>query len=188
MFLHLPISMTVTSRTFRHALLIALVSVATSPLHAEEPPALDGTWQLVPAESTDSSPWNACRLTISIRKDKVTLARHFGAGRRTFEDSFTFTTDDTETIVPSVYWPENRHLGAYMSDEQQRRMRATWLDEQRILRVNTDLVLSTQQGERAVNVLSNYQVSRDGQRLTIVELRSTRTRPIVFVFSRVTSP
>lgn len=180
--------MTVSTRTFRSAFLVALLSVSSPVLHAAASPGLAGTWELLPAESTDPSPWNACRLTISIRGDKVTLARHFGAGRRTFDDSFTFTTDGSENIVPSAYWPENRHIGAYMSDERQRRIRATWLDEQRILRVNTDLVLSTQQGERAVNVLSNYQLSADGQRLTLVELRSTRTRPIVSVFTRVPTP
>ena len=177
--------MTVSTRTFSHALLVAIVSVATSALHAEEPPAWDGTWRFVPTQSTDLSPWRACTLTITVGDERVTIARQLNAGRRRFEESFTFATDGTETVAPSRTWADNRHIGAYMGDDRQRRIRAALLDSGRVLRVSTDLTLSTQQGERAVNILSNYQVSTDGRRLTVVELRSTRARPITSRFERV---
>jgi hypothetical protein len=36
-----------------------------------------------------------------------------------------------------------------------------------------------------VNILSDYKLSANGAVLTLTELRSTRNRPIVYVFTRV---
>jgi hypothetical protein len=80
--------------------------------------------------------------------------------------------------------PDNRHLGAYVGDDKTKRLRATLLDDGRILRVSADLTLETQQGPRAVNILSDYKVSANGAQLTVTELRSTRNRPVVYVFTR----
>jgi hypothetical protein len=82
-------------------------------------------------------------------------------------------------------WPDNRHLGAYIGGDKTKHVHAAWLDAGRILRLSTDLVLATSQGDRAVNILSNYQVSASGTQLTLTELRSTRNRPVVYVFNRV---
>jgi len=60
------------------------------------------------------------------------------------------------------------------------------LDDGRILRLSTDLVLETQQGPRSVNILSDYKVSASGTQLTLTELRSTRNQPVVYIFNRVT--
>jgi len=60
------------------------------------------------------------------------------------------------------------------------------MDGGRLLRLSSDLVLATQQGERAVNILSDYKVSANGAQLSLLELRSTRNDPIVYVFHRVT--
>jgi hypothetical protein len=46
-------------------------------------------------------------------------------------------------------------------------------------------VLDTQQGPRDVNILSDYKVSANGAQLTLTMLRSTRNRPVVYVFERV---
>ena len=84
-------------------------------------------------------------------------------------------------------WPDNRHIGAYIGGDKTKRVRAEWLDDRRILRLSTDLVLDTQQGSREVNILSDYKVSAQGSELILTELRSTRNRPTVYVFTRVTS-
>ena len=90
-----------------------------------------------------------------------------------------------ETVVPVDMWPDNRHLGAYIGAAKAKHVHAEWLDGRRILRISTDLVLETQQGSREVNILSDYKISANGQQLTLTELRSTRNRPIVYLFSRV---
>lgn len=148
---------------------------------------LAGVWHIDRERSTELSPWQSYDLTISVDGDIVTLARQFSAGRRTFADTMTLDTSKAETVVPVSLWPDNRHLGAYIGGDHTKHVAAKWLDERRILRLSTDLVLDTQQGARAVNILSDFKVSTSGSQLTLIELRSTRNRPVVYVFTRETS-
>ena len=165
---------------------IKLFLLATlSPLVAWATPSdLAGTWRFDAARSTELSPWSNCVLTISTEGDNVTIARQLGAGRRSFADSMTVDVSRADNVVPVPMWPDNRHIGAYISDEHTKTVRARWLDDGRILRLETDLVLSTQQGDRAVNILSDFKLSANGARLTLVELRSTRNTPVTYVFNR----
>lgn len=161
-----------------------LVSLAcTSSVFASSP--LAGTWTIDLTRSTELSPWKSYDLTITVTGDTVTFERRLAWGRREFRDRLVLDLTKPETIAPVDMWPENRHLGAYIADDHVKRVRATWLDGQRILRLSTDLTLSTQQGDRAVNILSDYKVSANGAQLTLTELRSTRNRPVVYVFHRV---
>ncbi|MBL9219587.1 MAG: hypothetical protein JNG82_13935 [Opitutaceae bacterium] len=163
-----------------------------APAFAAESP-LAGTWHFDAAASTELSPWRDYTFTLAVDGDRVTIARQFASGRRQFTDEMTIspavasakegTTGKTVT-VPVTLWPDNRHLGAYIGGDRTKRVRGEWLDGGRILRLSTDLVLSTQQGERAVNILSDYKVSANGSRLTLTELRSTRNRPVVHTFTR----
>lgn len=150
---------------------------ATSPL--------SGRWQFDAPGSTDLSPWSALELTITIDGDRVTLRRRFSAGRRTFTETIDLDLAREVNVVPISWWPDNRHLGAYAGGDHTRRIRASRLDGGRILRLSSDLVLEAQQGPREVNILSDYKVSLDGTRLTLTELRSTRTRPVVYDFKRL---
>jgi hypothetical protein len=147
--------------------------------------ALAGSWHIDLARSTELSPWKDYDLTITADGDRTTIHRRLAWGRREFSDEMTVTTGTT-VAVPVLLWPDNRHLGAYIADDHRKHVRAEWLDGGRILRLSTDLVLSTQQGDRAVNILSNYKVSANGAVLTLTELRSTRNRPVVYVFIRTT--
>ena len=89
------------------------------------------------------------------------------------------------SVVPVPWWTDNRHIGAYIGGDRTEKVRARWLDDGRILRTDADLVLDGQQGPRAVNILTDYKVSPSGGRLTVVQLRSTRDIPIVYIFNRV---
>jgi len=173
------------SHQFRHLLVLIMAVVATSLLIAADPSPLAGTWRFDAARSTELSPWTGYELTITVTGDQVTIDRHLGSGRREFSDSMTVNTARPSTVIPVSMWPDNRHLGAYIGGDQTKRVHAAWLDAGRILRLSTDLVLATSQGDRAVNILSNYQVSASGTQLTLTELRSTRNRPVVYVFNRV---
>jgi hypothetical protein len=162
---------------------LLLTLFAAGPLAAAESP-LAGTWRFDAKRSTELSPWQDYTLTLTVEGDRVTLARQLGAGRRGFADTMTVDVSRPDNVVPVPMWPDNRHLGAYISGDRTKHVRAAWLDDGRILRLSTDLVLSTQQGDRAVNILSDYKVSANGAVLTLTELRSTRNRPVVYVFNR----
>ncbi|WP_438479817.1 hypothetical protein [Oleiharenicola lentus] len=144
---------------------------------------LAGTWHIDLAHSTELSPWKDYTLTISVDGDAIKIHRWLAWGRREFSDEMIVRTDRAEKI-PVEMWPDNRHLGAYIGGDRTKTVRAEWLDDKKVLRIFSDLVLDTQQGARAVNILSNYKVSSSGTMLTVTELRSTRNRPTVYVFTR----
>lgn len=170
----------------RHSLLL-LGLLLSSCLHAAPPSKLEGTWRIDPTQSTDLSPWKEYDLTIKVVGKSITVDRRFANGRREFRDTSTFPTTGKSTTLPFTYWPDNRHLGAAVGPDHKRKLSAHWLDDGRILRVSSDFVLSTQQGDRSINVLSDYKLSANGAELTLTELRSTRNRPIVYVFKRLAS-
>ena len=144
---------------------------------------LAGSWRIDLAHSTELSPWKDYDLTITVDGDRATLHRRLAWGRREFSDEMTVSPAAVAT-VPVSLWPDNRHLGAYIGGDHTKRIRTEWLDAGRVLRLSTDLVLDTQQGPRAVNILSDYKVTANGAQLILTELRSTRNRPIVYTFTR----
>ncbi|MDP2136764.1 MAG: hypothetical protein Q8J74_02820 [Candidatus Didemnitutus sp.] len=166
--------------------LLFLLLLLFAPLssRADPAPTLAGTWKINPALSSDLTPWRDLTVTLSHSGDTVTLHRAFSSGRRQFDETITLDLSLELNLVPVAWWPDNRHLGAYAGGDKTKRIRATWLDQGRILRLSTDLTLSTQQGLREVNILSDYKVSANGAQLTLTELRSTRNRPVVYVFTR----
>jgi len=169
--------------------LLLLVAVAR-PLFAElsSPSSpLAGTWRLDPARSTELSPWKTLELTFVIDAQRLVLRRSFGWGRRVFAEEFALDLSRDVNLVPITWWPDNRHLGAYAGGDLTKRVRTTWMNDGRLLRLSSDLILDTQQGPRSVNILSDYKVSANGALLTLTELRSTRNRPTIYVFTRVSA-
>lgn len=160
----------------------AVLLSALPTVHAADTP-LAGAWRIDLARSTELSPWKDYELTISTAGDTVTIHRRLAWGRREFTDQMT-VSPAAVTTVPVAMWPDNRHLGAYIGGDRTKRVRTEWLDAGRVLRLSTDLVLATQQGERAVNILSDYKVTANGAQLILTELRSTRNRPVVYIFTR----
>lgn len=162
----------------------AFALAALSPVRAADSSPLAGQWKFDAEHSTQLSPWRDYSLTITVDGNVVTLDRKLGAGRRGFADKTTIDVSKDKNVIPVEMWPDNRHIGATIGGDHTKTIHAQWLDGGRILRLSTDLVLSTQQGERAVNILRDYKVSGNGTRLTLTELRSTRNRPIVYSFNR----
>lgn len=178
-----PSRLVSTLRLIGSLLLLATALCAASPA----PPGLAGAWRIDPARSTELSPWRSLELRIAVDGDRVILRRSFSWGRRVFEEELALDLRQAVNRVPVAYWPDNRHLGAYIGGDKHKRIRAEWLDDRRVLRLSSDLVLETQQGARDVNILSDYKLSLSGQLLTLTELRSTRQRPVVYVFTRIPS-
>ena len=174
-------------RTSLFSAFIAFVLMGPLSLSASDVSAFLGDWTFVQEGSTDLSPFRSCQLTLSHQGTSLTIARHMDGGRRDHDESMTLDLSQPVSTVPQTWWVDNRHLGAYSPKDATKSVRARTLDEGRILRLETDLILETQQGSRPVNIVSQYQISPDGQRLTVTELRSTRPRPVIYVFTRITS-
>ena len=168
-------------------LLLLLCVLSAAAATAASAASLHGHWRLDPERSTNLAAWRSFDLSIALTDSTARLERRLGWGRRVHEETMEVPLDGTRTAVAVPYWADNRHLGAYIGGDRQKQVRARLLDGGRILRLESDLTVETQQGERAINILSDYHLSADGQTLTLIEIRSTRSRPVVYVFRRATS-
>ena len=154
-------------------------------LAAESPvPFLAGNWKLLGDRGTDLSPWKTLDVAIAVDRDRVVIRRHFASGDRAIDTEMSLDVSNPVNIVPVPSWVDNRHIGAYIGGDRSEHIHAAWIDDGRILRTDADLVLDTQQGARKVYILTDYKISPSGNQLTIVELRSTRPIPIVYVLQR----
>lgn len=145
-----------------------------------------GTWTLMEDRSTSVDPWRSFMIEMQVDGPRITLKRIWGGNREagTYTDSMTIRTDGSVHEVPMEQWPDNRHLGAFLAGDSTKRVTAEWLDDGQTLRVETRLQVRTSQGVRPIRIYSEYRVSPDDRHLTLLELRSTRPRPLHYTFAR----
>lgn len=162
------------------SLLTCLVANASAAL----PSALAGHWTLDPSRSSAVDPFRTIRLDVSVSGDRVSITRTMDGGSRTTADTLTLDLGQTEVTEPMVMWVDNRHIGAWVGEDRDRTVRAELLDAGETLRVESTFKLETSQGTTPVRVTTEYRLSPDGKRLTVLELRSTRNRPLHYTFDR----
>ncbi|MFB6272034.1 MAG: hypothetical protein ABEL51_03965 [Salinibacter sp.] len=143
----------------------------------------NGTWSIHEERSTDISPWNGLTVQIDATPSQLTLERIWdGNYGVTVNDSMTIPIDGEQHRVSLQQWPDNRHIGATLASDSSKTVSAEWLDNGRTLRVTTRLDVRVSQGITRIRTYSEYRVSPDGGTLTLLELRSTRPRPLHYTF------
>lgn len=164
----------------------ALVLTASRPAPDPPPEALAGTWVLDADLSTAIDPWRNLSVEIEMDGDAVVLQRKWRGSREggAFSDSVRLVPGTTVRSEPMLQWPDERHLGAYIAGDRRKTVDSHWADDERTLITESTLTLSIQQGEQPIRIYTEYRLSPEGDRLDVLELRSTRPRPIHYVFSR----
>ena len=66
-------------------------------------------------------------------------------------------------------------------------MRASWLDQNRTLRVEADTPIEISQGTASMRITSEYRLLEGDSALLLIELHSSRPRPLVYRFNKVTA-
>ena len=144
---------------------------------------LAGSWTIDPKASSAIDPWSRILLEIRVDGDRIHIGRTFSTGRRTTSQEYTLETGRS-VEVPVKWWPGNRHIGAYIGGDMTERIHTEWADDGRTLLLDAHYILSTSQGEMPVRSHFEYRLSPDGSTLTVIELRSSRDKPVVHVFQR----
>jgi len=142
-----------------------------------------GSWKIDPTASTAFDPWSLILLDITVEGDAVTIQRTVSAGNRRSSQVYPLQIGQT-VKVPSKWWTGNRHIGAYMGGDKTETISTSWLDNGKALRVESHYILTTSQGDTPVRSYFEYRLSADGDELTVIELRSSRNKPVVQVFRR----
>jgi hypothetical protein len=166
------------------------LSLAASPsLRAADAPApetLAGIWALDIARSTPVRPWDKQTLTIAVNGDTVVLTRDlaWGTDRKAGDKTTVKTDGTTSTANPVGYWLDTWYTNVYIGGDHQKHVTGEWLDNGRVLKLETKLAIEAQQGDHPVHIYDEYRLSADGKTLKLVELRSTRDEALVYYFTR----
>jgi len=155
---------------------------------AQAAPGLAGRWELVPQRSSALNFWTTMLLDISVDGTKVQLTRTLSSPSEhaSTQEVFNLDTTKNDNVCPISWYADNRYMGLYIGGDGAKHIRASWLDNGRTLRLDANLVVNAQQGARPINILSDYKLSANGAELTLIETRSARMTPFVYVFTRKT--
>ena len=142
----------------------------------------NGTWTLVKSKSSAIDPWRRLQVSIDADRSSLTVVRTWtGTYKVTSVDSVRIPMDGARHEIPIPQWHDNRHIAVRPTADSIQHVSARWIDRGRTLAVETHMPVLTSQGETNIRVHSEYRIAPDGQRLDVLELRSSRPRPIHYV-------
>lgn len=137
------------------------------------------------SRSSAPDPWRSIEMAIEVDGSKVSITRHYSAGSRAVQESMSLDTELPSQTVKVEGWWDNRHIGAYLGNENQEIVSAKWLDESQTLQLNIELVLESSQGSSKVRILRELKLSKDGNTLREIQIRSIRNLPVTRTFTRI---
>jgi hypothetical protein len=159
---------------------LGILPVAVAAAH----PAFAGRWRLDPAQSTALDGWSAADLVVGLRGTQVEL-RHDMAWRSTRVTGINIVDTAAPVDIVNFFRIDQRHAAIYAQPQRAARTTAAWLDGERTLRVEAQVPLEVSQGDVRMRIYSEYRLLEGDQTLLLIELHSSRSRPLVYRFTRV---
>ena len=105
---------------------------------------------------------------------------------RTTKFAATNTYDTALAVDQRDYFRvEQRHMAVYPAKGGLTHSTATWIDDGATLRLEVETPVEVSQGNVTMRITSEYRIDESGQNLTLIELHSSRDRPLVYVFHRI---
>ena len=159
------------------ALFCILIGLIAAPLGAATgSPDFNGRWRLDATQSTALDGWTAMDVALTPKGDEVAI-RYDMRWRSTSRVSATNTVNTAAKVeLPEFFRVEQRHMAVYPVKGASTPVTAAWLDDGRTLRV---------EAVTPVEIYQEFRVAEGGQTLTLIELHSTRNRPLVYVFRKL---
>lgn len=165
-------------------ILLGTLAAACLAVVASANPAFAGRWRLDTAQSTALDGWSDMDLVISLDGSKVSLEHDMKWGATKFQA--TNTVDTAAPVDAKGYFRvEQRHMAIYAAKGGTTHATAGWLDDGRTLRIEAATPVEVSQGDVTMRLYSEYRLSELGDTLTLIELHSSRNRPLVYVFRKV---
>lgn len=164
--------------------LLLFLTLAAAALAAHANPAFQGRWRLDPAASTALDGWTKADLVISLEGSRVAIQHDM-----TWRTTRVAATNTFDTAAPmelkDFFRIEARHMAVYPAKGAITRARAEWIDAGRTLRTEALTPVEVSQGDVLMRLTTEYRLGELGDTLTVIELRSSRNRPLVYVFKKV---
>ena len=166
-------------------LLKLLLGLALLPLAVlAGDPAFNGRWRLDPARSTALDGWSTADVVIAADAGKVGF--HYDMTWHTTKVSVDQAVDTAQPVaVTNFFRIDQRHMAVYARPHEAATVAATWLDDGRTLRLEAQVPVETSQGNTTMRLYQEFRLLEGGNALELIELHSTRPRPLVYHFTRV---
>ncbi|MSU23243.1 MAG: hypothetical protein EXS32_05395 [Opitutus sp.] len=148
-------------------------------------PALAGRWRLDLKRSTALDGWTAWDLVVVLDGPRVEL-RHEMQWRSTKATATNTVDTGQPTTVQDFFRVEQRHLALYAVPGAATPVRAEWLDGGRTLRVEATVPVESSQGTSPMRVYQEWRLIEGDRELALIELHSTRGKPLVYRFTKIT--
>ena len=168
----------------KQILVFGLILISGNLLAAT--PDMNGRWRMDPALSSALDGWQKMDLIIAVDGPQVAVT--YAMQWRKTQREATNVYDTAGPVKSDDYFRiEQRHMAVYPAKEGTTTATAEWLDHGRTLRVEATSLVEVSQGDVAMRIFQEFRVSELGDRLTLIELHSTRNRPLVYVFAKITN-
>jgi hypothetical protein len=164
--------------------LIACFLVLFASLMAQASSPLEGRWRLDKTRSTALDGWHEWDLVIAIVDGQVSLRHDMRWGRTQFSATNVLSLGQPASL-PDFFRVEQRHMALYPAKGAAATVRTAWLDGERTLRVEADVPLEISQGQAVMRLYSEYRLLEGDRDLVLIELHSSRPRPLVYRFTKV---
>lgn len=159
-------------------LLLPLSVLAASPF--------DGRWRLDAAHSSALDGWTTWDLVIQVDGSRVSLQHDLQWRSTKFSATNVVDTAQPVTLA-NFFRVEQRHAAVYPAKGAETPVHAAWLDQSRTLRVEAETPVEVSQGQAGLRIYSEYRLVEGDGALLLIELHSTRPRPLVYRFTKVPS-
>lgn len=161
-------------------LIIGLLPLATMA----SDPAFNGRWRMDTTRSTALDGWTAADLVIDAQDTHVSL-QHDMAWHATKLTATNVVDTARASEIADFFRIDQRHMAVYARPKATTQVKAAWLDDGRTLRIEAQVPVETSQGNTTVRLYQEYRLLEGGNDLLLIELHSTRDRPLVYHFTRV---
>ena len=170
-----------TSCLIKSLLIFAALSCADSNHRME------GRWKFIPAEGTDVVTWRYNQQELEIArhgKEIAILQNYIYRNKVAYIDSMIFVPGGgpRTSTQTTPNWSGNWYMGVLTKIGSEKIVTGHWLEADSGLQVEREETLQTSQGEIQVRTTREYRV--EGDKLVVMETRSTRPTPIKLVFER----
>ncbi len=144
-----------------------------------------GRWQLDTKRSTALDGWSTADLVISI-DGNIVLFRYEMTWHATKVTAENEAKTNTAIEHPDFFRIDQRHMAVYARPKEAAHVQpAVWLDGEHTLRIEAQVPLETSQGNTTMRLYQEYRLLEGGNELVLIELHSTRSRPLIYQFTKV---
>lgn len=147
-------------------------------------PELAGRWQLDPARSSALDGWNKMDLVFALDGSQIEVT-YLMQWRSTKYRAANQLDTSKSVASDNFFRVEQRHMAVYPAKGGVTYTTAEWIDGDRTLRTETNTPVEVSQGDVNMRITSEYRIGEGGETLTLIELHSSRDRPLVYFFRKV---